>query len=156
MSSDQIYYGDPTRMALLRSAGAERIKIFVVAINGVEASLRMVRLVRKNYPQARVFARARNRQHAWQLVDLGAEALRETLGSSLEMGREVLVALGMERVQAEQRVQRFRQWDEDLLEQQRLLQDDEDALLQATRDARRELDGLFEEDAAANHPQGSG
>jgi len=156
LSSDQIYYGDPTRMALLRSAGAERIKIFVVAINGVEASLRMVRLVRKNYPQARVFARARNRQHAWQLVDLGAEALRETLGSSLEMGREVLVALGMERVQAEQRVQRFRQWDEDLLEQQRLLQDDEDALLQATRDARRELDGLFEEDAAANHPQGSG
>ena len=53
-------------------------------------------------------------------------------------------------------MQRFRQWDEDLLEQQRLLQDDEDALLQATRDARRELDGLFEEDAAANHPQGSG
>ena len=44
LSSDQIYYGDPTRMALLRSAGAERIKIFVVAINGVEASLRMVRL----------------------------------------------------------------------------------------------------------------
>lgn len=148
IGTDQIYYGDPTRLALLRSAGAARIKVFVVAINGVEASLRMVRLVRKHYPQARVFARARDRRHAWQLVDLGAEALRETFCSSLEIGREVLVALGMERAQAEDRARRFREWDESLLEQQRLLQDDEDALLQATRDARRELDGLFEADAS--------
>ena len=147
IGTDQIYYGDPTRLALLRSAGAARIRIFVVAINGVEASLRMVRLVRKHYPQARVFARARDRRHSWQLVDLGAEALRETFCSSLEIGREVLVALGMDREQAEHRARRFREWDESLLEQQRLLQDDEDALLQATRDARRELDGLFEADA---------
>jgi len=147
IGTDQIYYGDPTRLALLRSAGAARIRIFVVAINGVEASLRMVRLVRKHYPEARVFARARDRRHAWQLIDLGAEALRETFCSSLEIGREVLVALGMDREQAEDRARRFREWDESLLEQQRLLQDDEDALLQATRDARRELDVLFEADA---------
>ncbi len=147
IGTDQIYYGDPTRLALLRSAGAAQIKVFVVAINGVEASLRMVRLVRKHYPQARVFARARDRRHAWQLVDLGAQVLRETFLSSLEMGRDVLMALGMPRAQADDRAQRFRAWDESLLEQQRLLQDDEDALLQATRDARRELDGLFEADA---------
>ncbi|MFN7184605.1 MAG: glutathione-regulated potassium-efflux system protein KefB, partial [Thermomonas haemolytica] len=84
---------------------------------------------------------------AWQLVDLGAHALRETYGSSLEMGREVLVALGMPPAQADDRVQRFRAWDESLLEQQRLLQDDEDALLQAARDARRELEELFAADA---------
>ncbi len=147
IGTDQIYYGDPTRLALLRSAGAAQIKVFVVAINGVEASLRLVRLVRKHYPQARVFARARDRRHAWQLVDLGAQVLRETFLSSLEMGRDVLMALGMPRTQADDRAQRFRAWDESLLEQQRLLQDDEDALLQATRDARRELDGLFEADA---------
>jgi glutathione-regulated potassium-efflux system protein KefB len=149
IGTDQIYYGDPTRLALLRSAGAARIKVFVVAINGVEASLRMVRLVRKHYPQATVFARARDRRHAWQLVDLGAQALRETYGSSLEMGRDVLMALGMERAQADDRARRFREWDESLLETQRLLQDDEDALLQAARDARRELDALFEADADA-------
>ncbi|HOV96469.1 MAG TPA: monovalent cation:proton antiporter-2 (CPA2) family protein [Thermomonas sp.] len=150
MSGDPIYYGDPTRLALLRSAGAARIKVFVVAINGVEASLRMVRLVRKHYPQAKVFARARDRRHAWQLVDLGAHALRETYGSSLEMGREVLITLGMPREQAEDRAQRFREWDESLLESQRMLQDDEDALLQATRDAREELEGLFAADAKAS------
>ena len=81
-------------------------------------------------------------------MDLGAEALRETFCSSLEVGREVLVALGMDRAQAEDRARRFREWDESLLEQQRLLQDDEDALLQAARDARRELDVLFEADAS--------
>lgn len=80
-------------------------------------------------------------------MDLGAHALRETYGSSLEMGREVLVALGMPPAQADDRVQRFRAWDESLLEQQRLLQDDEDALLQAARDARRELEELFAADA---------
>jgi glutathione-regulated potassium-efflux system protein KefB len=149
MSSDQIYYGDPTRLALLRSAGAARIKVFVVAINGVEASLRMVRLVRKHYPQAKVFVRARDRRHAWQLVDLGAQVLRETFGSSLEMGRDVLMALGMPREQADDRARRFREWDESLLESQRMLQDDEDALLQATRDARDELESLFEADAGA-------
>ena len=149
MSSDQIYYGDPTRLALLRSAGAARIKVFVVAINGVEASLRMVRLVRKHYPQAKVFARARDRRHAWQLIDLGAQVLRETFGSSLEMGRDVLMALGMSREQADDRAHRFREWDESLLESQRMLQDDEDALLQATLDARDELESLFEADAGA-------
>jgi len=136
-------------LALLRSAGAARIKVFVVAINGVEASLRMVRLVRKHYPQARVFARARDRRHAWQLIDLGAQVLRETFGSSLEMGRDVLMALGMSREQADDRAHRFREWDESLLESQRMLQDDEDALLQATLDARDELESLFEADAGA-------
>jgi glutathione-regulated potassium-efflux system protein KefB len=63
------------------------------------------------------------------------------------MGRDVLMALGMERAQADDRARRFREWDESLLETQRLLQDDEDALLQAARDARRELDALFEADA---------
>jgi glutathione-regulated potassium-efflux system protein KefB len=148
LGSDQIYYGDPTRLVLLRSAGAANVKVFVVAINGVEASLRMVRLVRKHYPNAKIFARARDRSHAWQLVDLGAEVMREMLGSSLEMGREVLVALGVGREQAEMHMQHFREWDEALLESQRLLQDDEDALLQATRDARQELDHMFAADDA--------
>jgi len=108
-----------------------------------------VRLVRKHYPQARVFARARDRRHAWQLIDLGAQVLRETFGSSLEMGRDVLMALGMSREQADDRAHRFREWDESLLESQRMLQDDEDALLQATLDARDELESLFEADAGA-------
>ena len=67
----------------------------LVAIDGVEASLRMARLLRAEYPHAQVFARARDRRHAWQLMDLGARVFREFFGSSVDMGREVLVALGL-------------------------------------------------------------
>jgi glutathione-regulated potassium-efflux system protein KefB len=93
-----------------------------------------------------VFARARDRRHAWQLMDLGARVFRETFGSSLEMGRDVLVALGLSPEQAEDRARRFRAFDQNLLEAQRLMQDDETALLQSTEDARRELAELFEAD----------
>ncbi len=146
---NHIYYGDPTHQELLRSAGAAHVKVFVVAIDDVGNSLAMLRLLRTHYPDALVLARARDRRHAWQLQDLGAKVFRELFGSSLEMGREVLVALGVDPLQAEARVRRFRAFDERLLEAQRLLQDDEDALLQSARDARRELAELFEADAGA-------
>jgi len=144
---NQIYYGDPTHPELLRSAGAARVKVFVVAIDSVEESTAMVRLLRNQYPDAHVLARARDRRHAWQLLDLGARAFRELFGSSLEMGREVLVALGLDPAQAEDRARRFRAFDEKVLDAQRLMQDDEDALIQSAQDARRELAELFEADA---------
>jgi glutathione-regulated potassium-efflux system protein KefB len=144
---NQIYFGDPTHHELLRSAGAANVKVFVVAVDDVGDSLAMLRLIRAHYPDAQVLARARDRRHAWQLQDLGAKVFRELFGSSLEMGREVLVALGVDPAQAEDRARRFRAFDEKLMEAQRLLQDDEDALLQSARDARLELAELFEADA---------
>ena len=143
----KIYYGNPTQPELLRSAGAAGVRVFVVAIDSIEDSLSMVRLLRKHYPGAKVFARARDRRHAWQLMDMGAHVFREMFGSSLEMGREVLVAMGLAPEQADDRVRRFRTFDLKLLEAQRLLQDDEDALVQSTKDARRELMDLFAADA---------
>ena len=143
---NKLYYGDPTRPELLRSAGAARVRVFVVAIDGMAANMAATRLIRQQYPDALVFARARDRRHAWQLMDLGARVFRETFGSSLEMGRDVLVALGLSPAQAEDRARRFRAFDQKLLEAQRLMQDDEAALLQSTEDARRELAELFEAD----------
>src|SRR5690606_35700321 len=79
----RLYYGDPTRPDLLRSAGAQHVKVFVIAMDDPDTNIKATRLIRRMYPQARVLARARNRQHAWRLMDLSAEAYRETLGSSL-------------------------------------------------------------------------
>ena len=58
---NQIYYGDPSRPDLLRASGAASVKVFVVAIDDVESNLRTVRLIRREYPLAKVLARARNR-----------------------------------------------------------------------------------------------
>jgi glutathione-regulated potassium-efflux system protein KefB len=138
-----IYYGDPAKPDLLRAAGAARIKVFVVAVDDVDASLRITRLIRRQYPKAKVMVRARDRRHAWQLMDFGVKTLRETFGSSLEMGRDVMVALGVPPEVADDRARRFRELDERLLEAQYLVYDDEDALRQTNADARKELEQLF-------------
>ncbi len=143
---NQIYYGDPARPELLRAAGAADVRVFVIAIDEVESNLRTVRLIRRTYPQARVLARARNRRHAWELMDLGAEVVRETFFSSLVMGEQVLTALGVPREVAADRARRFREHDERLLTAQHLVYDDEAALIQSSQDARAELVQLFEAD----------
>jgi glutathione-regulated potassium-efflux system protein KefB len=142
----QIYYGDPAQPGLLRAAGGAGVRVFVVAIDEVESNLKAVRLIRSEYPRAKVFARARNRRHAWELMDLGAEVVRETFHSSLKMGERVLVALGESEDVAAQRAERFRQHDEALLRTQHQVYDDEAALIQTSQEARKDLEQLFAAD----------
>ncbi|HEY0505860.1 MAG TPA: NAD-binding protein, partial [Lysobacter sp.] len=122
-------------------------KVFVVAIDGVEESLRTGETMRRMYPDATIFARARDRRHAWELMDLGARAIRETFYSSLKMGEKVLVELGIAEDVARSHAEQFRDHDLRLLHAQSLIRDDEDALLQSTQDARRELEELFNADS---------
>ncbi len=145
---NQLYYGDPTRPDLLRAAGAEHIRVFVMAMDNPDTNLRAVRLVRRMYPKATVLARARNRQHAWKLLDMSAEPFREVFGSSLEASERVLTALGFPENVARDHVQRFREHDEALLKAQHLVYDDEAAVMQTSRDARADLMHLFEADAS--------
>ena len=93
-----------------------------------------------------MFARARNRRHAWELMDLGAQVMRETFHSSLEMGERGAGRAGRAAGgRAPSTRARFREHDERLLRAQYLVYDDEDALLQiARKEARRELEELFE------------
>src|SRR3546814_11721086 len=91
------------------------------------------------YPDAKVFARARDRQHAWRLMDLGATVFRELFGSSLTMGEEVLAALGMPPEQAADHAARFREHDNKLLRAQHLVYDDDVALRTTSPDTREEL-----------------
>jgi len=142
-----VYYGDPSRPDLLRSAGAGHARIFINAVDDPEASLRVTRVVKRLYPTLKIFARAHDRRHAWQLMDLGANATRETFASGLEMGRDVLIALGIPPEQAVQRAAKFRAHDEALLATQHLIYDDEAALVESAKQARSELEQLFEADA---------
>jgi glutathione-regulated potassium-efflux system protein KefB len=142
----QLYYGDPAQPALLRAAGAAGVRVFVIAIDEVESNLKTVRTIRREYPRAKVFARARNRRHAWELMDLGVEVVRETFHSSLKMGERVLVSLGESEEVAAQRAERFREHDEALLRAQHQVYDDEAALIQTSQEARKDLEQLFAAD----------
>lgn len=153
---NELYYGDPTRPDLLRAAGGERIKVFVIAMDNPDTTTRAVRLVRRMYPEAKVFARARDRQHAWRLMDLGAGVFRELFDSSLQMGEQVLVALGMSAEMAADHARRFRAHDEKLLRAQHLVYDDDAALMQTSRESRVDLMKLFEADSTDSDEPGTG
>jgi glutathione-regulated potassium-efflux system protein KefB len=150
-----IYFGDPARPELLRAAGADKAEIFVLATDDPEANLRTARMVKRAFPHLKIVARARNRQHAFRLMDLSLaddDVVRETLYSSLEMTRRVLVELGFDPTLAADRVETFRRHDAIVLKTQYLVYDDEAALVQSTKDALNDLERLFEADRSDASP----
>jgi monovalent cation:proton antiporter-2 (CPA2) family protein len=146
---NKVYYGDASRLDLLRAAGAETAKIFVLAIDDVDASIRTAQLVRAQFPKLKIFARARNRQHAFALMDAGVRnIIRETYLSSLDLAASVLEALGETSASARNVVRKFRQHDETTLVAQYAVKEDETKLVAASREAAQQLEELFEADEA--------
>jgi glutathione-regulated potassium-efflux system ancillary protein KefC/glutathione-regulated potassium-efflux system protein KefB len=147
----KVYYGDASRLDLLRAAGAQTAQILVVAIDDVEASVRTAALVREQFPDLKIFARARSRQHAFALMDVGVtEVIRETYASSLEMAESVLEALGETPAAAREAVRRFRVHDQRTLEAQYKVKEDQEKFLATTREAAQQLEKLFEADRAGS------
>ena len=144
---NKLYYGDASRLEMLRAAGAEHADVLVLAIDDVEASVRTAEMARRHFPKLRVLARARNRQHAFRLLEIGVDEIwRETFASSLELAEAALVALGTGRETAAQQVKRFRAHDEETMRQQAAVRDDEEKLIATTQASARQLEKLFEAD----------
>ncbi|WP_313512818.1 monovalent cation:proton antiporter-2 (CPA2) family protein [Pseudomonas sp.] len=142
-----VFYGDPLRPEILRAAKVDQAEYFVIATDDPEINIKTAALVRRLYPHIKILARARNRQHVHRLVDLDAQAVRETFHSSLEMSRRMLVGLGLSPAQADARVARFKRHDEQLLEAQQRVYDDAAKVMQSAWEARAELERLFEADS---------
>jgi monovalent cation:proton antiporter-2 (CPA2) family protein len=146
---NQVFYGDASRLEMLRAAHAENAEVFVLAIDDAEASVRTAELIRKHFPHLKVFARARNRQHAFRLMDLEVRyIIRETLVSSLEMSERILETLGLSKSKSVETVRRFRTHDEATMAKQQAVKDDEKKFLQTTRESAEQLLHLFESDAS--------
>lgn len=144
---NKLYYGDASRPDMLRAAGAEQARVLVIAVDDVDASVRIAELARRHFPELRVLARARNRQHAFRLMDAGVtEIWRETLASSLELAEAALVALGTPRDTAALQVRKFRQHDDDTLRTQAAVKDDESKLIATAQASAQQLERLFETD----------
>jgi glutathione-regulated potassium-efflux system ancillary protein KefC/glutathione-regulated potassium-efflux system protein KefB len=144
---NKVYYGDASRLDLLRAAGAETAAVFVLAIDDVDASVRTAELVREQFPGLKILARARNRQHAFALKDVGVRyIIRETYVSSLEMATTVLETLGETAASARAAIRKFRQHDESTLEAQYAVKADETKFVATSREAALQLEKLFEAD----------
>lgn len=109
----QIYYGDAGRLDILRAAQADKARAFVLAIDNVEASLRVAEMVRQHFPDLPIYARARDRIHVHKLLDLGVTIIeRETFLSALELTRRLLRGLGLSEAETKRLLQTFKRQDE--------------------------------------------
>jgi len=146
---NKIYFGDATRLDLLQAAKTGEARLFVLAIDDVEASVKCAALVRRHFPDLPILARARNRVHQFRLWDLGIESIyRETFPSSLEAAHTALLRLGLGISDAQRAVSLFKQHDEAQLKVQHALQHDEAKLIQTSQEAAAQLKELFEADTA--------
>ncbi len=143
---NKVYYGDAGRADLLRAAGAGKATIFIIAVEDTDTSVRIARAVVDNFPDLTVLARARNRQHAYRLMDVGVTRIwRETFHSSLETARHTLTQLGFSDSEAEHTVRTFQEHDEARLAEQHGMQDPVKAAAQA-REWARELEEILAQD----------
>ena len=146
----RVYYGNATNLDVLRAAGAGHADLFVLTISDIEVSLRTAEMVRRHFPNLKIYARARNRQHALELMDMEVDyVMRETWLSSLELSREALRAIGVRR--PEKRVEQFRLHDEAALEEQVEHKDDLEQMVKIGRRSRQQLEALFADDQSIFH-----
>jgi glutathione-regulated potassium-efflux system protein KefB len=109
----KIYYGDAGRIDILRAAEANKARGFVLAIDDVESSLRIAEVVRTNFPDLPIYARARDRTHVHRLMDLGVTIIeRETFLSALELTRRLLRGLGLSEAEVKRLTDTFKRQDE--------------------------------------------
>jgi glutathione-regulated potassium-efflux system protein KefB len=143
----EAFYGDASRPDILHAARTNNARAFVLAIDDVEASMRTAETVKQLFPHVPIYARARNRAHAYRLLDLGIQNVqRETFLSSLDITHRVLAGLGLPEREISRAVQTFRQHDE-----RRLMEDyrhgsDLERMQERARTEAARLEKLFAED----------
>jgi glutathione-regulated potassium-efflux system ancillary protein KefC len=143
----RVFYGDATRLDLLQAAGADKARLLVNAIDGVEDSLALVDRVRQNFPDLPIISRARNVTHYLELRLRGVTVIeRETFESALRAGRAALEAMGIDRFRAREMADIFRRHNLATVESQMTVYKDETRYLAAAKAGREELEQSFARD----------
>lgn len=107
------YYGDALRVDLLKSAGADKASMIVVALNGKAKKMRLVKTIKKHFPQAHIIARAHDQKDAYELMDAGVlHVYRETLDTSIRAGKDALELLGISKEASRRAAELFYMHDE--------------------------------------------
>ena len=142
------YFGDATRVDLLHNAGAGQASLLLVAIDDADECLTIVREARAAFPNLKIFARARNRRHAYELHKAGVHYFkRELFDSALSMAQEAMVTLGRRESDIQYRAQQFLRHDEATLKQSFAFFDNERELVDFTRFRTAELETILRSDS---------
>jgi len=109
----KVFYGDATRIDILKSAGADQAKVLIAAIDSPETNYDLVEKTKKLFPHLTIMVRAKSRLDAYELLDMGVKDIyRESLDTSVRLGIDVLVKLGVRKYSATRAGQNFIKYDE--------------------------------------------
>ena len=144
----KVFYGDAHRLDLLRAAGAERARLLVVAIDEPDGALRLVELVRENFPHLKIISRAWDVAHAFELLEHDVDVFeRETFEGALRLGEEALKQLGFTAWRARQAAHLFRAHDEETIREiYQHYHEDYDVRVRISADARERLREMMQSD----------
>ena len=134
------FYGDATRPALLKAAGAEEAELLVIAIDGEDDCMSIIESCRKHFPHLRILARACSRDHAYRLHEAGVALFIEQLGSSLDCAIATLVELGHEPDHAKDAARRFKQMELDSIAEFAPIRHDESKAMGMAQQNIQDLD----------------
>lgn len=141
----KVYYGDPTQLNLLRSAGAQTAKAIVICSNSPEEVMDIILLCHQHFPHLKVLARARSRVEANQFLNHHVDGFsRETFLSALDLGRQTLTLLGMHSYKAKRAEAFFKKLDELHLREMQFHHTEDVSSVFNAKEARLELEELFD------------
>lgn len=139
------YFGDANRLDLLKSAGADHAKLLIVTVGNADINLEIVKLAKQEFPHLKIFARARNRRHAYELHKAGVDYFkRELFDSSLTMTKEVLRFLDYKQEDIEKKAEVFQKYDEASLYKSFEFFEKETDLINFARQAKGELERILQ------------
>jgi len=108
----KIYYGDGTRLDVLRASGADSAQVIAICIDGKESANRIVELAKSEFKQAKILVRAYDREHSLHLINAGVDVqVRETFESAIKFGHHALCQLGVPKEDALEIVEEVRRRD---------------------------------------------
>ena len=140
----KVFYGDATRPDLLHSAGAERARLLVLALDSPEKNLELVATARKHFPHLKVLARAADWGDAHELLNAGvAHVYRETLDASLRLGVDALRLLGFRAYQVGRAARRFLRHDEESMRELATMRGDRATYFRMARRRIEELERVL-------------
>src|SRR5262249_43026705 len=92
----KIYYGDGTRLDVLRAAGAAKAQLIAVCVDDRQVADRIVAVVQEEFPDAKLYVRSYDRGHSLALLARNvAYEIRETYESALAFGCKALEECGL-------------------------------------------------------------
>jgi Kef-type K+ transport system membrane component KefB/voltage-gated potassium channel Kch len=140
----KVYYGDASRINLLRAAGADDARILIIAVDDTDKSLEIASTAKKNFPHLKIYSRTKGWRNSYDLLDIGIENVyRETFDTALRIGSDALTDLGFRAHRVYRTAKKFRRHDEEAMRELAKIHHDHPNYLQGVKERFEDLEKLM-------------